>query len=91
MTKHAVSFWVGGVSVEVEGNVSVSFDGSEYDVELLRVRQEGRSYPVEVLTPEQRERAKDDLAEMEHAAEVKAGTLPFSLLVDVGSYRGGLV
>lgn len=73
----AIQKWVGGLRFDVEGDVQISADGSEYDVTLIRVRSDGRSYPPSILTGRQQEDVKDDLAEVVREEERKAGTLPY--------------
>jgi hypothetical protein len=80
--RHTIEMWVGDQRLEVDGEVRPSEDGSEYVVELVEVRCEGRVYPpCFVFTPEQEEDARDRLAEVERERERAAGTLPYSLEV----------
>lgn len=73
---------------QVDGDVSVSADGSEYEVSLVEVRRWGKAFHPDCLTPSQEEHAKDLLADEARESERRAGTLS-GVVIDVGNYRGG--
>lgn len=92
MSKHTVELLVGRYLSdlwEVDGDVSVSADGSEYEVRLVEVRRWGKAFHPDCLTDVQEEDAKDLLADAAREAERKtADSLPY-VLAEVGNYRGG--